>query len=193
MSRLAIPLSCVCLSPAFAVGQPPGRRDLVIYDRPNWNSDTYNFPILGGVQVREHDEIVVRFDSANADKLNDDFYVEEYKQVILSSKDRGKTWPRADQAWSHNIPLKLSNGGLIDIVPSTWLKTSQQQRQRLIDLGIGHIWNERCKMCWDFWPESMGRKLKKQGLHVWDLKVGASKDDTYLPKGTVAPHAPRRL
>lgn len=178
------------LSPAIASGQAPAKIDLVIYDRPNWNSFTYNYPILGGVQVRENDEIVIRFDTANANKINDDFYIEEYQQVVLSSKDKGKTWNRIAPSWPHNMPLKLSNGVLVDMVVPMRLKTPQQRKLRLVKLGIGDIWNNQCRMFWDFWPQSMAAKLKEQGFHVWDLKVGATPDDTYLPDGTVATHAP---
>ena len=175
------------------VAQPPAKTDLVIYDRPNWNSYTYNYPILGGVQVRENDEIVIRFDTANANKINDDFYVEEYQQVVLSSRDRGETWNRIKPDWPHHLPLKPSSGVLVDMVQPAWLKTPQQRKQRLVELGIGHIWNDRCHMFWDFWPQSMAVKMKEQGFHVWDLKVGATPDDVYLPKGTVATYAPTAL
>ena len=178
---------------AVAGAQPPVKSDLLIYDRPNWNSYTYNYPILGGVQIRDHDEIVVRFDTANADKINDDFFVEEYQQVVLSSKDMGKTWTPITPNWSYNIPLKLSDGTQVDIVHAMRLLTRQQQKQRLIQLGIGHIWNDRCHMSWDFWPQSRAAQMKQEGFQVWDLKVGATPDDTYLPAGTVATHAPAAL
>ena len=178
---------------AVAGAQPPVKSDLLIYDRPNWNSYTYNYPILGGVQIRDHDEIVVRFDTANADKINDDFFVEEYQQVVLSSKDMGKTWTPITPNWSYNIPLELSDGTQVDIVHAMRLLTRQQQKQRLIQLGIGHIWNDRCHMSWDFWPQSKAAQMKQEGFQVWDLKVGATPDDTYLPAGTVATHAPAAL
>ena len=178
---------------AVAGAQPPVKSDLLIYDRPNWNSYTYNYPILGGVQIRDHDEIVVRFDTANADKINDDFFVEEYQQVVLSSKDMGKTWTPITPNWSYNIPLELSDGTQVDVVHAMRLQTRQQQKQRLIQLGIGHIWNDRCHMSWDFWPQSRAAQMKQEGFQVWDLKVGATPDDTYLPEGTVATHAPVAL
>ena len=151
--RLFIGCLLLCLT-AVAGAQPPVKSDLLIYDRPNWNSYTYNYPILGGVQIRDHDEIVVRFDTANADKINDDFFVEEYQQVVLSSKDMGKTWTPITPNWSCNIPLELSDGTQVDVVHAMRLQTRQQQKQRLTQLGIGHIWNDRCHMSWDFWPQS---------------------------------------
>jgi len=189
MHRLTL-FCLLWLSSVIGSAQLPAKTDLVIYDRPNWNSYTYNFPILGGVQVRENDEIVIRFDSANSNKINDDFYVEEYQQVVLSSQDQGTTWNRIQPGWPHNMPFKLSNGVLVDMVYPIRLKPPQEQEQRLVKLGIGHIWNDRCRMFWDFWPQGMAAKMKEQGFHVWDLKVGATADDTYLPNGTVATYAP---
>ena len=178
------------LTAAAAAAEPPGKSDLLIYDRPNWNSYTYNYPILGGVQIRDHDEIIIRFDTANAAKINDDFFVEEYQQVVLSSKDMGETWTPITPNWPYNIPLELSDGTQVDIVYAMRLQTRQQQKQRLIQLGIGHIWNDRCHMSWDLWPQSRAAKMKQEGFQVWELKVGSTPDDIYLPEGTVATHAP---
>ena len=52
--------------------------DVDIYDRPGWNSFTYNFPVWGGIQKRKGNEIVLRFDTADAAGINDDFYFEHY-------------------------------------------------------------------------------------------------------------------
>lgn len=66
--------------------------DVSIYDRPGWNSFTFQFPLWGAIKKRENDEIVIRFDTADASAINDDFYFEHYRRVVLSSKDGGKTW-----------------------------------------------------------------------------------------------------
>ena len=101
------------LTAAAAAAEPPGKSDLLIYDRPNWNSYTYNYPILGGVQIRDHDEIIIRFDTANAAKINDDFFVEEYLLDLLKfqNKVRNHLLPKLFQA---NVFLLVYQNNLVE-------------------------------------------------------------------------------
>jgi hypothetical protein len=45
--------------------------DVVIYDRPGWSSFTYQYPLWGTIRKRKG-EILVRFDSADEQGINDD-------------------------------------------------------------------------------------------------------------------------
>ena len=157
--------------------------DVDIYDRPGWNSFTYNFPVWGGIQKRENDEIVIRFDTADAAGINDDFYFEHYRQVAVSSTDGGVSWQEIEPDWPYNMPLRLSDGTLIDVVHSRRLLSRQQQLARLKELGIEHVWHDDCLLAWDIWPDTMTRQLKDEGYNVWDMA------NHYLPKGVVATHA----
>ena len=164
--------------------------DVDVYDRRGWNSFTYQFPIWGGIQKRDNDEIVIRFDSADDTGINDDFYFERYEQVVLSSKDAGRSWERIEPEWQYHIPLRLSDGTLVEVVESHRMVSRQEKRQRLKELGIEHIWPEEGLLVWDFWPESMAEQLKAEGLGVWDRKVGLTPDQVYLPEGVVATVSP---
>ena len=91
--------------------------DVDIYDRPGWHSYTYTYPHWGGITRRDDGEIVVRFESADESAINDDFYIEHYRTVFLSSRDGGLTWREVEPQWTYNIPLTLSDG--------TWSRSSR--------------------------------------------------------------------
>lgn len=57
----------------FAQKSKGWKWEVDIYDRPGWNSFTYNFPDEEGIQKRENNEIVIRFDTADKEGINDDF------------------------------------------------------------------------------------------------------------------------
>ena len=79
--------------------------DVDIYDRPGWHSYTYTYPHWGGIVRRDDGEIVVRFESADESAINDDFYIEHYRTVFLSSRDGGLTWREVEPQWTYNIPV----------------------------------------------------------------------------------------
>jgi hypothetical protein len=165
--------------------------DVDIYDRPGWQSFTYQFPLWGSIARRANNEIVIRFDTADSSGINDDFYFEHYRAVVLSSKDGGKSWKEIDQDWDYNIPLKLSDGMLIEVIQEGKLKSRAEQKARLEELGLGHVWRDDCLLAWDLWPESHLERLKAEGYNVWSIQ-GIGKN-TYLPEGVVATHAPSAL
>ena len=170
------------------------KRDLKIYDLPGWNSYTYNFPYAGGIRKRGDNEIVVQFETADSSGINDDFYVEHHRRVTLSSKDYGTTWKEIQPDWQYSMPLRLSDGTLVEVVHATTLRTPEQQKSRLERLGIGHIWRDDCHMPWDIWPSHMAEELRERGMLIWDIRVGsASPFDIYLPEATIATHAPSDL
>lgn len=163
--------------------------DVDIYDRPGWHSFTYQFPIWGGIKKGENNEIIIRFDTADANAINDDFYFEHYRQVVLLSRDGGKSWEEIDVDWKSRIaPIELSDGTFVQIVYKNKLLTRKQQKERLKKLGIGHVWRDDCNLAWDLWPKEMEEELKKRGLAVWNKEVGASLSHRYLPKGVIATH-----
>ncbi|MFH1006331.1 MAG: sialidase family protein [Candidatus Latescibacterota bacterium] len=162
--------------------------DVVIYDRPGWNSFTYNYPIEGMIRQRG-DEIMIRFDSADESRINDDFYYEHYRQIVLSSKDGGLTWEEIEPDWAYYVPLKLSDGTLVEVVAARQMVSREEQKARLEELGIGSIWREDCLLRWDMWPECMAAELQGKGLTIWDKKVREGSDWRYLPDGVVATHA----
>ncbi|MCH2123087.1 MAG: glycoside hydrolase, partial [Pirellulaceae bacterium] len=163
------------------------KRDLKIYDLPGWNSYTYNFPYAGGIRKRGDNEIVVQFETADSSGINDDFYVEHHRRVTLSSKDYGTTWKEIQPDWQYSMPLRLSDGTLVEVVHATTLRTPEQQKSRLERLGIGHIWRDDCHMPWDIWPSHMAEELRERGMLIWDIRVGsASPFDIYLPEATIA-------
>jgi len=171
------------------VSSKPWKLDVDIYDKPGWNSFTYQFPLWGGIQKRANDEIVIRFDSADASGINDDFYYEHHRDVVLSSKDGGKSWEEIEPDWDHQIPLKLSDGTLIQVIQKRQLKENRQaQKARLQKLGLGHLWRDDCNLTWDLWPTAMADELKAKGMYPWEIvKVGAS---VCLPDGTIATNEP---
>lgn len=162
--------------------------DVVIYDRPGWNSFTYGFPVMGMIKARG-DEMILRFDSADESGINDDFYFERYRQVVLSSRDGGLTWEEIEPDWAYCFPLKLSDGGLVEVVTDRQMVSREQQRSRLEELGIGSIWRDECLLGWDMWPESMAPELRAKGLFVWDKQVREGSDWRYLPDGIVATYS----
>lgn len=163
--------------------------DVDIYDRPGWNSFTYQFPIWGGIKKGANNEVLIRFDTADANAINDDFYFEHYRQVVLSSKDGGKRWKEIDVDWKSRIaPIELSDGTFVQIIYKSKLLTRKQQKERLEELGIGHTWRDDCSLNWDFWPKEMAKELKEQGLAVWDKETEPSPGYRYLPEGVVATH-----
>ncbi len=161
-----------------------------IYDRPGWNSFTYNFPEEGGIQKRGNNEIIIRFDTADEKGINDDVYYEHYREVFLSSKDGALTWKEIEPDWKYDIPLELSDGTLLQVVTSNRLRSCEEQKARLEQLGIGDIWRDDCWLRWEMWPSTMESELRKSGLSIWDRKMGGSADYVYLPDGTVATNSP---
>ena len=161
--------------------------DVDIYDRPGWNSFTYNFPVWGGIQKRKGTEIVLRFDTADAAGVNDDFYFEHYRQVAVSSTDGGMSWREIQPDWQYNMPLELSDGTRAEVVHSRRMLSRQEQKDRLKKLGIGHVWRDDCLLVWDLWPRKMAAQLRVDGYNVWD------RPGPYLPEGVVATHALRSL
>ena len=161
-----------------------------IYDRPGWNSFTYNFPDEGGIQKRGNNEIIIRFDTADEKGINDDFYYEHYRKVFLSSKDGALTWEEIEPDWKYDIPLELSDGTLLEVVPSNRLRSCEEQKARLEQLGIGHIWQDDCWLRWEMWPSTMAEKLRKSGLSIWDRKAELGSGNVYLPDGVVATISP---
>ncbi len=182
-------LACVGWISTLSAEVTPGVENVTVYDRPGWNSYTYNFPFAGGIQKRAGGELVLRFDTADENGINDDFYVEHYREVALSSRDGGRTWREIEPDWRYHMPLELSDGTLVEVVPSKKLLTRAQQRERLEKLGLGEIWRDDCNLLWDLWPASMSDELKRQGLRVWDRARGPLEFDVYLPPGTIATHA----
>lgn len=165
--------------------------DVEIYDRPGWHSATYQSPHWGGISRYEDGEIVVRFDSSDENGINDDFYVEHYRTVFLSSLDDGLTWLEVEPRWTYNIPLQLSDGTQVEVVEARRMRTPKDQRQRLEDLGIGHVWRDDCLLAWDLWPAHMTHDLQRQGFNVWH-RQGDGKF-VWLPDGVVATHKPSTL
>ena len=155
-----------------------------IFDRPGWNCFTYTFPHWGGIEKRPGGRVVIRFDSADASTYNDDFFFQHYEEVALCSDDGCRTWQRFEPDWSHLVPLHLSDGTRIEIVEARDLISRSAQRQRLEDLGIGHLWRDDCRLAWDLWPRRMLDELKAQGLLVFD------QEGSWLPEDVVATHAP---
>lgn len=162
-----------------------------IYDRPGWQSFTYQFPLWGSIARRANDEIVTRFDTADSSGINDDFYFEHYRVVVLSSKDGGKSGKEIDRDWDYNIPLKLSDGTLIEVIQEGKLKSRAAQKARLKELRLRHVWRDDCLLAWDLWPESHLERLKAEGYNIWAKHRNG--DDFYLPKGVITTHAPSRL
>ena len=167
--------------------------DVDIYDRPGWPSFTYGFPGMGAIQKRANNEIVIRFDTSDESGINDDFYCEHYRQVVLSSTDGGMSWHPMQPDWQIHPPLALSDGTLVEMVDERSLLSREQQRSRLKQLGIEHVWHDDCMLGWDLWPKAMAAELRQQGLTVWDNAGGPTVDTTYLPEGVVATHSPSTL
>lgn len=176
-----------------AVGRPAQhgsgwKWDTVIYDRPGWNSFTYGYPAWGAVKKRKG-EIVVRFDSADEQGINDDFYFEHYRQVVLSSANGGLTWREIQPDWRYSIPLELSDGTLVEVIEEKRAIPREEQKARLERLGIGQIWRDDCLLAWELWPEAMAATLRAEGLLVWDQKAREESGWRYLPDGVVATYA----
>lgn len=173
-----------------------GKRDMVIHDEPGWNSFTYNFPVWGGIRRHGDGSVVIRFDSADASCINDDFYFEHHRQIVMQSRDGGSTWKRIGPDWQYYMPLALSDGTLIEVVENTRMMTRAEQKSRVDELGIGHVWREDCELSWQLWPESMAEKIRRRGVHVWDRAVppyGDGPGQRWLPEGVVAMNIPRAL
>ena len=160
--------------------------DVDIYDRPGWHAYTYTYPHWGGILRRDDCEIIVRFESADENAINDDFYIEHYRAVFLSSRDDGLTWREVEPQWTYNIPVTLSEGTLVEIVEDRRMHTGEEQRKRLEDLGISEVWRDDCLLAWDLWPAHMTEELKSQGYIVWDRQGDGT--FVWLPEGVVATH-----
>ena len=75
----------------WSTDQMPGWTTAVdIFDRHGWNCFTYTFSHWGGIQKRSNGQIIIRFDSADAQAINDDILFEHYREVMLCSNDNGK-------------------------------------------------------------------------------------------------------
>lgn len=168
--------------------EPGWKWDTVIYDRPGWNSFTYGYPAWGAIKKRKG-EILVRFDSADEQGINDDFYFEHYRQVVLSSANGGLSWKEIQPDWKYSIPLELSDGTLVEVIEEKRTIPREEQKARLQRLGIGQIWRDDCLLAWELWPEEMAGKLRAEGLFVWNQKVREGSDWRYLPDGVVATYA----
>lgn len=155
-----------------------------IYDRTGWNSFTYTYPHWGGIEKRENGRVVIRFDTADATAYNDDFYFRHYREVAMVSDDGCRTWELFQPDWSHQVPLRVSDGTQLEVVQGRDLVPREVQRRRVKDLGIGHVWRDDCRLAWDLWPRRMTDALRGQGLVVWD------RHGTWLPADVVATHAP---
>lgn len=167
--------------------------DLTVYDRPGWNSVTYGFPHGGAIQKENSGAIILRFDSADAEGINDDFYLEHYEAVTLRSDDGGRHWRRIEKNWLGTVPVRLSDGTLVGMSDTRSLRTPAENRARLVQRGLGHHWRDDCLLCWELWPRSMADELRAKGHLVWDQEVGPRPDQILLPRGTVATHDPGDL
>ncbi|MAE64985.1 MAG: hypothetical protein CMJ18_12010 [Phycisphaeraceae bacterium] len=168
------------------------KQDLILYDRPGWNSFTYNFPVSGGIRREPDGAITIRFDSADASCINDDFYFEHYRQVAMRSRDC-LAWENVDPDWDHYMPMRLSDGTLVQLIEDTRLLTRKQQKARLDALGIGHVWRDDCELTWQLWPEQMTDEFKQRGVRVWDRPIppyGDGPGQRWLPEGVVAMNVP---
>ena len=163
--------------------------DVDIYDQPGWSSSHW---YGGTIEKREGDEIVISFDTADESGINDDFYIEHYRKVVLSSKNGGKSWKEVDYELGHQSPKVLSDGTLVQVKTDKSM-TREQEKEMLEKLGIGHIWRDDCSLNWELWPKSMTEELKEKGLIVWDREVGWTKYHKWLPEGVVATHAPKKM
>ena len=159
--------------------------DVDIYDRPGWNSMHW---YGGGIQKRKDNEIVIRINTADKNGVCDDFYIEHYRKVVLSSKDGGLTWGEIEP-YPEIGKIVLSDGTLVEIVRAKDLLSREEQKVRLEKFGIGHIWRDDCLLIWDLWPSSMTEELKKKGLAVWEKQADPD-GHRYLPDGIVATYAP---
>lgn len=169
--------------------------DVDIYDRNGWSSSHW---YGGTIEKREGNEIVISFDTADETGINDDFFVEHYRKVVLSSKDGGMTWGHVDYDLDNDTAVNLSDGTLIQLVRKQNLHTRQEQKARLEKLGIGHVWNDQCRLGWDLWPMHMLDEFQEKskgtvGASIWTLKTGPTKYHRYLPDGVFATYTPTGL
>ncbi len=185
-------------SPAASSSRPTGavrspsswKLDVTIYDRPGWSSTSFGLPVL----KRKSGELVVGFQAQREDAMTDDFYSAHAEWIFLSSKNSGKSWERVkldelplDPRWSERSahctngwPVELSDGTLINVVEM--VPTRDEQRKRLEELGLGHLWHADSTFGWDLWPASHADRLKEEGIYVFDHK------GPWLPEGVVATH-----
>ncbi len=164
--------------------------DTTIYDRPGWNSFTYGFPHWGAIEREKGDGIVIRFDCADAEGINDDFYYEHHESITLRSPDGGRTWQRIERDWQRTVPVRLSDGTHVAISDQRNLRTPAQHRARLKTFGLEHLWHDDCVLAHDLWPAAMADELRAQGKAVWDRRLGPTPRHVLLPEGTVATHEP---
>src|SRR5688500_6760948 len=98
---------------------------------------------MGAASVEADGQIVIQFQSGSERGIFDDFYAEHAQLVTLGSRDGGLTWQRTERKWaSLHFPLVLRNGTWLDVVEDRSLISREQQRARLEQLGIGHIWTD---------------------------------------------------
>ena len=168
------------------------KQDMTVYDRPGWNSFTYGFPHWGAIRKCD-DEIIIRFDVADASGINDDFYCEHYDSVTLASRDRGRTWRHLDIDWQKTVPQRFADGTLVGMSDARALRSRPEQRARLDELGLSHLWHDDVLLSWDLWPSAMADELRAKGMLLWDRPIGPTPNHVLLPEGTVATHAPGSL
>jgi hypothetical protein len=147
---------------------------------------------MGVATLEPEGRVTIQFLRGSEEGIFDDFYAEHAEFVTLSSRDGGLTWQEAHRNWPPlQFPLILKDGTWISVIEKQALRSREEQKARLEQLGLGHVWRDDCLLCYDLWPASMADELRQQGLAVWEVEVGeGSPYLRYLPAGTVATLVP---
>ena len=104
--------------------------------------------------------------------------------MFVESEDEGRSWrtrsidglpldPRWAERSAHRTegwPVALPDGQtLINVVGET--RTPAQHRQRLQNIGLGHLWREDSTFGWDLHPAEHTERLRAAGAYVFDAPV----------------------
>ncbi len=190
----AVSASSAATGSAVATQAAPARDawkvDITVFDRPGWSATSFGLPVMR----HRNGDLVVGFQAQREDAITDDFYSAHAEWIFLTSANGGRSWK---QTGLDGLPLDVrwpersahcTNGWAVQPDESTLINVvemvpnRQQQKQRLEELGLGHLWFPDSTFGWDLWPASHAERLKQEGIYVFDHK------GPWLPEGVVATH-----
>src|SRR5690242_17950480 len=129
------------------------KMDVTLYDRPYWTSHAwYHFKDDDG-------SLVVPIQSCDMSKPCGDFIRTVTDDLVMISKDRGKSWASfrdpslTAYPWGcYGLPAKTHDGKLVAVNCAGYFLSSEERQEHLKRYGIAQYFNPRSEWLYTPWP-----------------------------------------
>jgi hypothetical protein len=144
------------------------KMDVTLYDRPRWTSHGwYHFKGDDG-------SLIVPIQSCDMSKPCGDFIRTVTDDLVMISKDRGKSWAwfrdpsLTAYPWGcYGLPSKTHDGKLVAVNCAAYFLSAEERQEHLKRYGIARYFNPRSEWLYTPWPVPMADEIRKRGIYVF--------------------------